>query len=198
MLTPNTFSYSFESFMNNYISLVQPEKPDDWDDVVDGEFTPDKNKFVSKTNDDGSITQPVGDYPSSFASSYEEYSLEGIVLGAVHGAQQPIIIESFMRTFSNSIIDFATALANYWGTVLIINGLPLHGGVSVISVVNDAPSKIPAFQAAILASITTEYKYPVMSHLMENIEAIALPQVTWIVTEMMPNGSPASFPEKVV
>jgi hypothetical protein len=123
--------------------------------------------------------------------------LTGLVLGAAHGSQQAGLLEAFMKAASGSIIDFATALANYWGTVLVINGLPLHGGVSVISVVNDAPSKIAAFQDAILASITTEYKYPVMNHLMENIEAIALPQVTWIVTEMMPNGSPASFPEKV-
>lgn len=184
-LTPTVFSDSFEAFMNRYMSYSI------------GSGTPGIGDFEAIVDDNGFIVPPVGDFPLEYSLAYEQYSLTGEVLGAVHGNQQPSIIETFMRSFSTSITEFATALANYWATVLIVPGSPAHGGVSVVSVVNDAASWVSAFEAAITASLTTEYKYPVMVHFIENVESIALPNVTWTVTELMPNGSTQSFPEKV-
>lgn len=191
MLRPKTFADEFEKFTLRYSSYEVPYFEND------PNFIPSLGEFTILSDDEGNILPPEGDFPLKYAESYETYSLTGEVLGAVHGLQQPEFIETFMRSFSTSITEFATALANYWSTVLIVPGVPSHGGVSVVSVVNDATNWIASFEAAILASITTEYKYPVMVHLIENIEAIALPNVTWTVTEMMSSGSPASFPEKV-
>lgn len=176
--------------------------------VFSNELIDDMNAFVSLgsgglplTDAPGIVTPGAGDYPSSFASAYEAYSLTGEVLGAIHGDQQrPSIIESYLRTFSTSIIDFATALANYWATVLIVPGPPAHGGISVVSVVNDATDHVSAFASAITASLTQDYKLPIMKHLIDNIESIALPQVTWTVTELIPTGAgpvPMQFAEKV-
>lgn len=197
MLRPKTFADEFEKFTLAYSSYKVPYFDDPQSPDYDPDFVPTLQDFEILRDDEGNIKPPEGDFPKQYAEAYETYSLEGIVLGALPGLQQPDIIETFMRSFSTSITEFATALANYWFTVLIVPGIPAHGGVSVISVVNDANNWIPSFEAAILASITTDYKYPVMVHLIENIETIALPNVTWTVTELMPNGSPASFPEKV-
>lgn len=184
MLTPIVFSNEFEAFMNRYVSYTISGNPA----ITD---------FKAITDDNGVIVPPIGDFPFQYAAAYETYSLTGEVLGAEHGSQTPVIIESFLRTYSISVLEFATALANYWATVLLIPSAPMHGGVSVVSVVNDAASKVGAFHSAITASLTTDYKYPVMVHFIENVESIALPQVTWTVTELFSNGSTASFPEKV-
>lgn len=186
MLIPTVFSDEFESFMNRYISLAIPDVP-----------IPLITEFTAIRDDSGNIVPPIGDFPLEYSLAYEKYSLTGQVLGAVHGVQQPQIIETFLRSFTASVREFAVALANYWSTVLIVPGAPAHGGVSVVSVVNDAASKVSSFEAAITASLTTDYKYPVMVHFIENVESIALPDVTWTVTERFSNGSTASFPEKV-
>lgn len=175
-LTPSIFPAEFESFMLRYISL--------------------DNSFLPLYNGD-QIESSVGDYPSSFASSYETYSLSGEVLGALHGAQSPDILESYLRTFSTSVTDFATALANYWSTVLIVPGAPAHGGKSVATVTNDASSQISAFESAIIATFTIQLETPVFVNLINNIEAIALPSVTWFVTEVMPNDTLQTFTENV-
>lgn len=174
-LTPSIFPTEFESFMKRYISL---------------------NDSFLPIYEDGIIVPSIGDYPSTFASTHETYSLSGEVLGAVHGNQQPDILETYLRTFSTSVTDFATALAEYWSTVLIVPGPPAHGGDVVTTVVNDAASKVASFEAAITTTFTTSLSTPVFINLINNIEQIALPDVTWTVTELF-DGSPVTFPEKV-
>jgi hypothetical protein len=180
MLDPNIFPSEFDAFMKRKVSLSDSFLP-----LYDGDF----------------ILPAFGDYPSAFASAYDIYSYSGEVLGATHEpAHDPGIIEAFMRSYSTSVTEFAQALADFWSTVLIVPGAPMHGGVSVQSVVNDASVQVGAFESAILASITTELTTPVFIQLINNIEAIALPSVTWTVTEMIPVGSslvPTPFLEKV-
>lgn len=182
-LTPSIFTNEFESFMRRYISLDDSFQP-----IYEG----------------NSIVPSYGDYPSKFASAYETYSLSGVVLGAVHGAQQPSILESFLRSWNSnsrsSVTEFATALASYWSTVLVVPGSPAHGGVSVVSVTNDSTSHISEFESAILATITTSFYRPIFINLINNIESIALPSVTWYVTELVDQGGslvPVTFTEKV-
>ena len=164
-------------------------------DGINGFMAIDSSQYPV-TKSDGDVAYSFGDYPSIFADSYEAYSLTGVVLGAIHGSQSPSIIESFLRTFNTSITEFATALANYWATVLIIPGIPAHGGSSVISVTNDAASHVSDFEAAIIASYTQEYQLPVFQQFILNIENIALPTVTWYVTELV-GIVPVTFTEKV-
>ena len=178
-LTPIIFPNEFESFMKRYISLNDSFLP-----IYDGD----------------TIVPSYGDYPSKFASAYEKYSLSSEVLGAVHGAQQPALLETFLRSWSYSVTEFATSLANYWSTVLIVPGAPMHGGVSVQSVTNDAACHVADFEAAILATITTSFYQPIFTNLINNIESIALPAVTWYVVELVYQGgslTPVTFTEKV-
>ena len=172
--------------------------------VFSNEIVDKANRFFSINlhqypilDEDGNVIPSSGDYPFDFAQSYETYSLTGEVKSALHGDQQPSIIEDFLRVYNTSIYDFATALAEYWFTVLIIPGEPTHGGISVVSVENDATSFIDSFYDAITASLTQEWKMPIYNHFINNIEEIALPDVTWYITELMPNGSTSVFTEKV-
>jgi len=180
-LQPILFSTTFIDDMNAYMSIDA--------------------SGLTITTAPGVVKPSIGDFPNSFASAYETYSLTGEVLGAVHGAQELGIIEAYLKTFSNTVIDFATALANYWATVLIVPGIPAHGGISVLSVSNDAASQVSAFASAITASLTSEYQLPLMKTLIDNIEAIALPTITWTVIEIIPTGAgpvPTPFIEKVL
>jgi|SRR5690554_5061312 len=180
MLDPNIFPNEFDAFMKRKVSLDDNFLP-----LYDGDF----------------ILPSTGDYPSAFARAYDTYSYSGEVLGATHAtAHNPGILEAFMRSHSTSVTDFARALANFWSTVLIVPGVPMHGGVSVQSVVNDASAQVSAFESAILASITTELTTPVFIQLINNIETIALPSITWTVIEMIPVGPslvPTPFLEKI-
>jgi len=174
MLTPTIFTQEFDDFMKRFISL-------------NDEFQP--------IYSNGQISPSVGDYPSRFASAYETYSLSGVVPGALHGSQSPSILESFFRSHSTSITQFATSLADYWSSVLLVPGPPAHGGIQVLEVTNDASSQVSAFESAIRASITTSLVTPVFSNLINNIETIALPTVTWTVTELVDQGGGNFVPE---
>lgn len=155
---------------------------------------------VPVAGDDGMPVPSQGNYEEIFADAIEAHSLTGEVPGAEHGNQDKTIIEDFIASFSDNssgVIEFATALANYWATVLIVPGSPAHGGVEVTDVVNDAANRVSAFEDAITASITQEYKYPWMEHFIINVESIALPQVIWTVTELMSDGTTQTFTETV-
>lgn len=146
---------------------------------------------------------PQGDYPAAFATGYNDYAKEGIVLGADNSGGNKSIIEDFMRGVSSrsqTITDFAQALADYWSTVALANGLPMHGGIEVVSISNDAASHVANFEAAILASITQTESKPYFHQFVSNIETMAVRQIIWTVTELMPGSppSPASFPESIL
>lgn len=137
---------------------------------------------------------PTGDYPAAFATGYNDYAKEGTVLGAENSGGNKSIIENFMRGVSSrsqTITDFAQALANYWATVAVATGLPMHGGTEVISVSNDAASHLADFEAAIRASITQTESKPYFHQFVSNIETMAVRKIIWTVTELMPSTPPA-------
>lgn len=139
---------------------------------------------------------PMGDYPAGFASAYNDYAKDGIVLGAANTGGVSSLIEDFLRGVdgtSDGVDSFAAALANFWATVAIDPGTPAHGGTAVVSVINDATTKTAAFKAAILASYTKEESSPYFSVFINNIEAV-VKTISWTVTEMMPTVPPAPVP----
>ena len=141
-----------------------------------------------------------GNFAAGFASAYHNYASAGQVLGAISGGGNQSIIQNFMdsvQSNSQAIPDFAKALADYWAGVAVKPGTPAHGGVSVVSVTNDAASKVSAFLSAITESYTTDKTDPGFQQLIENIENIALTAVTWTVTEQMPDGGSQDFSEVV-
>lgn len=123
---------------------------------------------------------PSGGYQQAFADAYDTYAVAGELSqgGGAPGMEDKSIISGFLSglTGNTTVTEFATMFANYWATCLLVP----DGGA--ISVVNDASSQIPAFEAAIIASITQSDTQPYFQHLVENIQSIALPQVTWTVT----------------
>ena len=142
---------------------------------------------------------PTGDFPANWATAYDTYAAGGEVPGAQNQGGNKIIIEAFLRGLvsKDNVIEFAEVLANYWATVAVIPGAPAHGGTSVISVTNDAASKVGLFESAIRASITESRSEPFFQHFIENVQNIAVSQVIWSVTEDTPSG-PVTFPENIV
>ncbi|MBE0505907.1 MAG: hypothetical protein IBX50_04195 [Marinospirillum sp.] len=146
---------------------------------------------------------PSGDFPLNWSAAYSTYAADGVVLGADNNGGDAGILEAFFKSgFPNSsatITLFATALAEYWSTIAVLPNIPSHGGISVISVSNDSMTFIPLFEAAIIASMSSVEKTPSFMDIIENIETIAVSQITWTVTELMPGAppAPASFPEKI-
>jgi len=159
-------------------------------------------KAAAAIDDDGNPleTAPTGDFPADWATAYDNYAKQGVVLGATNTGGNKSILESFLRTVTsgNNTTAFSTALANYWATVSVAPGTPSHGGTGVVSVVNDATSKVSLFAAAITASITSERKTPYFKHFIENIQTMAVAQIVWTVTEAIPNVGPVPFPENIV
>lgn len=155
------------------------------------------------SNGEISGAEPMqNDYPAEFASAYNDYAKAGIVLGAENQGGDASILESFMNGLSESspsnVTAFAQALADFWATVAIQPGPAEHGGMSVSNVINNASSLTGAFEAAINASLTTSESKPYFYDLINNIEAIAVSQIIWTVTELMPpTGTPSDFPEPI-
>ena len=159
-------------------------------------------KLFAGIDSDGMPTgaESEGDYPLLFSSSYDDYASDGVVPGAKNLKRSQAVIESFMRSLSggsSAIRDFAIALASYWATVAVDQGSPAHGGISVLSVSNNALSKVDLFESAILASYTTVESKPWALDFISKIERLAVKDVIWTVTELMPNGSVASFSESI-
>lgn len=149
-------------------------------------------------------------YHEYFAFNYDYHAREGEVKGGIikeanfnnQGGDWPALA-LWMKTLTsmNNVPAFAFQLATYWSTVALVPGPPMHGGVSVVSIVNDALDQVPAFEAAITAAMGALPLTPWFAKLPESIQTIALPQVTWTVTELIPSGSgvsPVPFPEKIV
>lgn len=154
-------------------------------------------------NGEPSTEPPTGDYPAAFAAAYNNYAKKGIVLGATNNGGDATIIEMFMRGVSSrsqTITDFAQALAEYWATVAITPGLPAHGGIEVVSVSNNALSHYADFEAAIRASITQTESKPYFHQFVSNIETMAVRKIIWTVTELMPGSppTPVSYPEPIL
>lgn len=146
---------------------------------------------------------PPIDFPSAWATAYDNYGKAGVVLGAVNEGGNAGPIESFLRGGVNNddatIVSFANSLVSYWSGVALIPGEPAHGGVSVVSVVNDAASQVGAFESAIRSSMTSSRSEPFFQVLIENIQNIGVAAITWTVTEVVltPAPVPTDFPEKI-
>lgn len=141
-------------------------------------------------------------YHSYFALNYDDYAKEGIVLGATNEGGEYPILENWMEALStgDNVRQFAQILAEYWDTVALVPGPPMHGGVSTVSVVNDALDQVDAFEAAIRASMRNTASNPWYLEFVTNIQTIGVAAVTWTVTELVPIAgvpTPTDFPEKI-
>lgn len=130
-------------------------------------------------------------FASLFATKYHDYASAGVVPGATSGGGDKSILEAaFGINTTPSLL--ALAFASYWATVAIAPGAPAHGGISVSLVVNTAATLVSAFEAAIMATITQSESKPFYLSLIDNIETMAVSQIIWNVTEIMPG--PPPFP----
>ena len=126
--------------------------------------------------------QEPNSYPADFANAYHDYASAGIIAGAVSGGGDASIIEGFMNGVTSdpaTVVRLATALANYWAGVGLIPAPPN------IASVNNAATLIPAFTAAILATITTSDTQPYFKTLIDNTEAVAK-TIAWTITPPPP------------
>lgn len=146
---------------------------------------------------------PAFDFPSAWATAYDNYGKAGVVLGAINEGGNKGALDSFLRGGVNNddatITAFAVALASYWADVALIPGDPAHGGISVVSVANDAGSQVSAFESAIRSSMTSSRSEPFFKVLIENIQNIGVSAITWTVTEVVltPAPVPTDFLEKI-
>jgi len=163
--------------------------------------------YKSVVNHDGrwSVGSPIvfnNTYHEMFATNYDDYAQPGIVLGATNVGGTKSIISNWMLSMEtgDNIRRFAEILAEYWDTVALVPGPPMHGGISTVSVVNDALSQVDAFEAAIIASIRDTESTPWFLEFVTNVQNIGVAAVTWTVVELMPTGAgpvPTTFLEKI-
>lgn len=121
-------------------------------------------------------------YQAEFASAYHDYATAGVIAGAVSGGGDASIIEDFMNGVSSdpaTVVKFAQALADYWSGVGLVPAPPN------LASVNNAASKVPAFTAAILTTITTSDTQPYFKTLIDNTEAVAK-TIIWTITPPPP------------
>lgn len=142
---------------------------------------------------------PSGDFPTGFAGAYDTYAKDGVVAGATNSGGDTSILSGFLSGAGQPVAasDFALAFAEYWGTVAVSPGAPAHGGVSVVSVTNDAIAHVSDFEAAIAASTTNQLSMPFYLAFIQNLESMAVSLIQWTIVEMMPSGSPSSFTETI-
>lgn len=143
---------------------------------------------------------PAGNYPADFASAYNDYAMAGVVPGAENTGGDASILEAALTSATSSpatITTLATAFANYWATVAIDPGTPAHGGVSVVSVSNNAATLAALFEAAINASITDEDSSPWFETFISNVQDMAVANIVWTVTELIPPAVPTPFTEVI-
>ena len=146
------------------------------------------------------------DYGKNFADAYNDYAMLGIVLGTTNAGGQKDILVSAWNSFvggsgsAANISTLATALSTYWATVCDQTqiGPPSHGGISVVSSVNDAATKAPLFIAAITSVITDSASTPPFEDFIGALESVSS-TIIWLITELIPAppGAPVPiiFPE---
>lgn len=144
-------------------------------------------------------------FQEDWAEGYDEYAKDGVVLGAENAGGDVSILVSALNSvkgqypsYGASIDILANGLAQYWATVAVEEGTPAHGGIEVISVVNNAATLAPAFKAAITSSVTQNRSEPFFKVFVDNIENV-VSTIIWSVTELMPTTppSPSTFMETI-
>ena len=127
---------------------------------------------------------PSGNYQQTFGNSYKMYSQAGVLSagGGTSGSENASIIINFLNTRggNTTVTAFATMFANYWASCLLV---PSGGATDVV---NNAASLVSVFESAITASIRDTDTQPYFTHLISNIQTIALPSVVWTVTLPFP------------
>lgn len=144
-----------------------------------------------------------------FAKNYNDYARGGEVKGAIVKSE-PFFNQggeySILETYFESLItgdnvrQFAQKLAEYWNTVSLVPGPPMHGGIQTVKVVNDALQQVDAFEAAIRASMMNTAANPWYLNFVTNVQTIGVAAVTWTVTELIPTPGgpvPTPFLEKI-
>lgn len=156
---------------------------------------------VAAINPDGSpkpaSVKPKGDFPTGFAKAYNNYAMDGIVLGGKNsGGSGGILAAALDKTSAIDVSDLALAFAEFWNTVAVDPGDAEHGGTSVSAVTNNAMTHVGDFEDAINASLTDEEKMPMYLHFIENIQNMAVSKIIWTVVEEFPAGS-SEFQENI-
>lgn len=170
--------------------------------------------YSSVVNHDAewSVGNPVDfvqTYHTLFAANYNEYARGGEVKGAIiandpyfNEGGEYTILENYLESLitGDNVRQFAQKLAEYWHTVAVVPGPPMHGGIQTVKVVNDALQQVDAFEAAILASMRSTESAPWYLEFVTNIQTIGVAAVTWTVTELIPTPGgpvPTPFLEKI-
>lgn len=152
-------------------------------------------------------------YPQAWRDAYDAYALKGKIVGAEVPVSSPAIIETFFvqmmsgrwRTADEVFYEFGLMFATYWDTVFVggpqAGGPPMHGGIKIVDVYNDAASKQPAFEAAIRAHVRrlgSMQTKPYFKEFIDDIEKV-VKTITWYIVELMagPPMEEKIFPEKI-
>lgn len=145
------------------------------------------------------LEEPTRDYPTDFASIFNDYVKGGVVAGAENSGGSASTLSSLLSSYSSgesvNINDFALSFADFMSKVAVDPGTPAHGGVSVAKVTNDSMGKVGLFIDAINSSLTTEEKKPYYLHFIKNLEDKAIKKIIWTITEVMSDGSRQDFEE---
>lgn len=158
-----------------------------------------------KEDENGTLVDTGEKYDNStfaadFAGAYNEYVMGGMVPGTVNSGGDVSILEAALDGKETSPAKLGLAFANYWNTVCVTPGAPMHGGVSVVSSINNATSLASAFTSAIQASLTTKESKPYYLKFVQNIETMAVLKIQWTITEMVVVGTsvvPIAFPDSI-
>lgn len=153
---------------------------------------PGPNGFYYKQ----SFDQKFGQH---FSNNYDQYASAALIPGSVNSDRYKTILQNVFAN-ANPTVDpdaLAQALAEYWHTVSVKPGAPMHGGISVVSVRNDALEKVHLFRQAVDYSMTTVGQADWYETFANNVQAIAVEELEWTVVEQMPIGPPQTFIEKM-
>lgn len=143
----------------------------------------------------GTPPTPDNTFATQFAILYDQYAAQGVVAGAINSGGDPSSLASTLSNLPNSTVSrsqLANALAAYWSDIAVDNGVPAHGGVSVVNVTNNASSKVSDFLSAINSSVRDTESRPFFLEFINNIESV-VKSINWTVTERMSNGSNVNF-----
>lgn len=153
---------------------------------------------INPLNEDWTFNSSGADFAAEFATFYNDYATQGEVLGATNTGGDPALLEAVMKA-PTTPQALGKAFADFWALVALTPGPPMHGGISPISVTNDAASKVDLFVGAVLASVTDQRSQPYFLNLISNVETMAVKSIVWTVTELMPGVPPFPmvFPEAI-
>ena len=143
-------------------------------------------------------------FAADFADAYNTYAMTGLVLGALNTGGEKALLEAAIKqtnsTVGNGSDTLAKGFAGYWATVCIVGGVPSHGGIAVVSSVNNAMTLEAAFKAAVMKGLdSSKDGQPYYETLITDVETV-VKTIAWTVVEMIPavpSPIPVPFPEVI-